>query len=122
MAAQTRMSGAKVRRWATTAMTFTGSDREADVDFEIYAICAQTDQPHQWLQWVQDHEASAQELRRAIRATTPLSSADWTRRGESLLHQSKRWWRDAPLESRAILAPLWSLFEAERVQSQHGDE
>ncbi len=117
LAAQSRMSAAKVRSYAQTAQVFPPETRERDLPFELYQICSKTDRPQFWVHWAHAQEASAQELRKAIRAQTPLTVEDWVRRGESLLHQSKKWWRGAPPAAQEQLAFLWKEFEQERSQN-----
>ncbi len=117
LAAQSHMSAAKVRSYAQTAQVFPPDTRDRDTPFELYQICAKTEAPPFWLKWAQDHEASAQDLRKAIRAQTPISVEDWIRRGESLLHQSKKWWQKAPPEAQEHLQRLWKEFESERFQN-----
>jgi hypothetical protein len=90
VAAGAGVSAGYVRQLIATAQAFpTPADRAADLTFSHHRLAALTDDPAGWLQAAVDHQWSARELGRAIRAARdPYAEAEAARRAAEAVERA----------------------------------
>lgn len=68
LASQVRRTARTIQRRYKTSQVFTRDNYNPQLPWELHALCAETDKPHEWLAIAADGNLSTRELKLAIKA------------------------------------------------------